>query len=58
MSRAPTSAATIYSPPQSVDSTGNIGVTCDTSTTYSISLGPGSGSYASRAMVNGLHQLH
>ncbi len=43
---------------QSVDSTGNVSVTCDTSTTYSISLSPGSGSYASRAMTNGLYQLN
>lgn len=43
---------------QSVESTGNVAVTCDVSTLYSISLSPGNGSFASRGMTNGTHQLN
>ena len=41
-----------------VDSTGNIGVTCDLATPYTIALSPGSGSYASRAMTSGATVLN
>jgi len=40
-----------------LDSTGNIDVTCDVSSSYSISLSQGGGSYALRAMANGAHRL-
>jgi spore coat protein U-like protein len=40
-----------------VDSVGNISVTCDVATTYSIALSPGSGSYDSRVMTSGIHEL-
>lgn len=43
---------------QSLDSTGNIGVSCDVSAPYTISLSPGSGSYTSRSMANGPHTLN
>ena len=43
---------------QSLDSTGNISVTCDVSAPYSISLSTGGGSYASRAMSSGGHTLN
>lgn len=43
---------------QSVDSTSNIAVTCDVSSSYSISLSPGGGSYASRVMASGGHTLN
>lgn len=48
-----------YDPFSSValDSTGNIGVTCDISAPYSIALSPGGGSYALRAMANGTYSL-
>jgi spore coat protein U-like protein len=42
---------------QNVDSVGNISVNCDVATTYSIALSTGSGSYDSRAMTSGIHQL-
>ena len=42
---------------QSVDSTGNIAVSCDVSAPYSISLSAGSGSFESRWMANGSHKL-
>jgi spore coat protein U-like protein len=42
----------------SLDSTGNIAVTCDVDAAYSISLSPGGGTYASRSMVNGPHLLN
>jgi spore coat protein U-like protein len=42
----------------SLDSTGNIAVTCDVDTAYSIALSPGGGSYASRSMLNGSHVLN
>lgn len=43
---------------QSLDSTGNITVSCDVSANYTISLSPGAGSYASRAMTSGSHTLN
>ena len=36
-----------------LDSTGNIAVTCDLGTSYTVSLSPGTGSYASRTMTGG-----
>jgi spore coat protein U-like protein len=42
---------------QNLDSTANISVVCDVSTTYSVALSPGGGSFGSRVMSNGLHQL-
>ena len=36
-----------------LDSTGNIAVTCDLGTSYTVSLTPGTGSYASRTMTSG-----
>lgn len=42
---------------QPLDSTGNIGVSCDVSASYSIALSPGGGSYASRAMASGAYTL-
>jgi spore coat protein U-like protein len=41
-----------------LDSTGNIGVTCDISTAYSLSLSPGGGPYASRSMADGPNLLN
>lgn len=43
---------------QSLDSTGNIGVTCDVSSAYTISLSPGGGSYTSRSMASGANNLN
>jgi spore coat protein U-like protein len=40
-----------------LEGVGRITVTCDASTSYSITLGPGAGSYATRLMQNGSHQL-
>jgi spore coat protein U-like protein len=42
---------------QNLDSVGHIVVTCDTSTSYTIGLSPGNGSYIARLMTNGPHQL-
>lgn len=42
---------------QSLDSVGHVSVTCDVDTSYSIALSPGAGSYATRLMQNGPHQL-
>jgi spore coat protein U-like protein len=42
---------------QNLDSVGHVGVTCDVDTSYSIALSPGAGSYATRLMQNGPHQL-
>ena len=42
---------------QSVESTGNVAVTCDVSTPYSIALTQGSGSFASRALTSGANTL-
>lgn len=43
---------------QSLDSTGNIAVSCDVATSYTLTISPGAGSYASRAMTNGPHRLN
>lgn len=43
---------------QPLDSAGNISVTCDTATAYSISLGAGNGSYILRTMLSGAHKLN
>jgi spore coat protein U-like protein len=43
---------------QSLDSTGNIGVSCDTATPYTLALSPGGGTYAAREMANGAHRLN
>jgi spore coat protein U-like protein len=40
------------------DSTGTVKVTCDASTSYTISISTGSGTFASRAMTNGSYQLN
>ena len=42
---------------QSVESTGNVGVTCDVSTPYSIALTPGSGNFVSRTLTSGANAL-
>lgn len=42
---------------QNLDSTGHVTVTCDVSSSFSISLSTGAGTYASRTMQNGAHQL-
>ena len=42
---------------QHVDSVANISVNCDETTSYSIALSTGSGSYDARAMTSGIHQL-
>lgn len=42
---------------QNLDSVGHAIVSCDVSTSFSIALSTGAGSYASRAMQNGAHQL-
>lgn len=41
-----------------LDGVGNLSLTCDAPTAYSISLSPGSGAYSSRVMRNGIHALH
>jgi spore coat protein U-like protein len=43
---------------QSLDSTGNIGVTCDVSTPYTIALSAGQGTYASRSLASGAYRLN
>lgn len=43
---------------QNLDSTGHITVTCDISSSFSISLSTGAGTYTSRTMQNGTHQLN
>lgn len=43
---------------QSLDTTGNVNVSCDVSASYSIALSQGGGSYASRAMTSGGHLLY
>lgn len=40
-----------------VDSVANINVTCDDTTSYSIALSTGSGTYETRVMTSGLHHL-
>ncbi len=42
---------------QDVDSVASIGVTCDETTSYSIALSTGAGTYEQRVMTSGLHQL-
>jgi spore coat protein U-like protein len=42
---------------QDVDSVASIGVTCDVTTSYSIALSTGAGTYEQRVMTSGLHQL-
>lgn len=46
-----------YMSSQSLDSTGHVMVTCDVDSSFSISLSTGAGTYASRTMQNGAHQL-
>jgi spore coat protein U-like protein len=40
------------------ETAGTVKVNCDASTSYTISLSAGSGTFASRAMTNGSHQLN
>lgn len=40
------------------DSTTSLTVSCDTQTSYTISLAPGSGSYAQRTLLSGENALH
>lgn len=40
-----------------LDSTGNINVTCDTVSTYTISLSPGNGSFTNRVLLSGPNNL-
>ncbi len=42
---------------RNLDSVGHVIVTCDVSSSFSISLSTGNGTYASRTLQNGLHQL-
>lgn len=42
---------------QATETTGSVGVTCDSSTSYSISLSAGLGTFAARVMTNGSNQL-
>lgn len=42
---------------QNLESVGHVIVTCDVSTSYSIALSPGAGTYTTRLMQNGTHQL-
>jgi spore coat protein U-like protein len=42
---------------ENVDSVANINVTCDDTTSYSIALSTGSGTYETRVMTSGLHHL-
>jgi spore coat protein U-like protein len=42
---------------QNLDGTGNVGITCDAATPYSITLSAGTGSYLTRTMANGAHLL-
>jgi spore coat protein U-like protein len=43
---------------QDLDSAGHVMVTCDASSSFSISLSTGAGTYASRTMQSGAHLLH
>lgn len=43
---------------QNLDSVGHVTVTCDVSASFTISLSTGAGTYASRTMQSGTHQLH
>jgi spore coat protein U-like protein len=40
-----------------VDSVGNVNVACDVTTSYTIALGPGSGTYVNRHMLSGSNEL-
>jgi spore coat protein U-like protein len=40
-----------------VDGVGNVAVSCDVATAYTVALSPGSGSYAARTMTSGAHRL-
>lgn len=42
---------------QNLDSVGHVIVTCDVSTSFSIALSPGAGSFTARTMQNGVYQL-
>lgn len=42
---------------QNLDSVGHVTVTCDVSSSFTISLSTGAGTYASRTMQNGTHLL-
>jgi spore coat protein U-like protein len=42
---------------QDLDSVGHVMVTCDAASSFSISLSTGAGTYASRTMQSGAHQL-
>jgi spore coat protein U-like protein len=42
---------------QPLDSVGHVIVACDAATSYRVSLSPGNGSYASRALTSGGHRL-
>lgn len=42
---------------QNLDGVGNVSVTCDVSTSYTIALSPGTGTYALRLLSNGSYQL-
>lgn len=42
---------------QPLDSVGHVIVACDAATSYRVSLSPGNGSYASRVLTSGGHQL-
>ena len=43
--------------PNPLESVGNIHVSCDVAAGFTISLGPGAGSYAARTMVNGVSEM-
>lgn len=40
-----------------VDSVGNVNVTCDMATSYTIALSPGNGTYVNRRMLSGSNEL-
>lgn len=42
---------------QATETTGSVGVTCDSGTSYTISLSAGLGTFAARVMTNGSNQL-
>jgi len=42
---------------QDLESVGHVIVTCDVSTSFTIALSPGGGTYAARSMQNGVHRL-
>lgn len=43
--------------PSALDGVGNIAVSCDAATSFTISLGTGAGSYSGRVMTSGANQL-